>query len=115
MRVIGNKLNRAILAPAFVTGTDYAALQIYSEQMKPVYVDGLAWGLRSTVPGDYALIAFNDLRILRIGRIENNNTTLTQILAMDAEEIYHSNTQGCLLYTSPSPRDGLLSRMPSSA
>ena len=24
-------------------------------------------------------------------------------------------TYGCLLYTSPSPRDGLLSRMPSSA
>ena len=24
-------------------------------------------------------------------------------------------TQDCLLYTSPSPRDGLLSRMPSSA
>ena len=26
-----------------------------------------------------------------------------------------TNTYGCLLYTSPSPRDGLLSRMPSSA
>ena len=26
---------------------------------------------------------------------------------------YH--IEGCLLYTSPSPRDGLLSRMPSSA
>ena len=26
-----------------------------------------------------------------------------------------STTSGCLLYTSPSPRDGLLSRMPSSA
>ena len=26
-------------------------------------------------------------------------------------DIYHA----CLLYTSPSPRDGLLSRMPSSA
>ena len=25
------------------------------------------------------------------------------------------NDQICLLYTSPSPRDGLLSRMPSSA
>ena len=25
------------------------------------------------------------------------------------------DTGGCLLYTSPSPRDGLLSRMPSSA
>ena len=24
-------------------------------------------------------------------------------------------SRGCLLYTSPSPRDGLLSRMPSSA
>ena len=31
---------------------------------------------------------------------------------------YFANTNGaynCLLYTSPSPRDGLLSRMPSSA
>ena len=26
-----------------------------------------------------------------------------------------ANTLACLLYTSPSPRDGLLSRMPSSA
>ena len=26
-----------------------------------------------------------------------------------------SKTEDCLLYTSPSPRDGLLSRMPSSA
>ena len=26
-----------------------------------------------------------------------------------------ANYLGCLLYTSPSPRDGLLSRMPSSA
>ena len=26
-----------------------------------------------------------------------------------------TNTSSCLLYTSPSPRDGLLSRMPSSA
>ena len=28
---------------------------------------------------------------------------------------YAANTYTCLLYTSPSPRDGLLSRMPSSA
>ena len=27
----------------------------------------------------------------------------------------HEGLMGCLLYTSPSPRDGLLSRMPSSA
>ena len=28
---------------------------------------------------------------------------------------YNVMYSGCLLYTSPSPRDGLLSRMPSSA
>ena len=31
------------------------------------------------------------------------------------EEVLLSSDIGCLLYTSPSPRDGLLSRMPSSA
>ena len=30
-------------------------------------------------------------------------------------ETYSSYDKDCLLYTSPSPRDGLLSRMPSSA
>ena len=30
-------------------------------------------------------------------------------------ELAHRVREGCLLYTSPSPRDGLLSRMPSSA
>ena len=36
----------------------------------------------------------------------------------DFQELDFSNLKaaiGCLLYTSPSPRDGLLSRMPSSA
>ena len=33
---------------------------------------------------------------------------------MDAYDNNHENYT-CLLYTSPSPRDGLLSRMPSSA
>ena len=31
------------------------------------------------------------------------------------DETAVSDASGCLLYTSPSPRDGLLSRMPSSA
>ena len=36
-----------------------------------------------------------------------------QIVAQNIEDQQYPNT--CLLYTSPSPRDGLLSRMPSSA
>ena len=34
------------------------------------------------------------------------------------QKVYYNHSDyvgGCLLYTSPSPRDGLLSRMPSSA
>ena len=33
----------------------------------------------------------------------------------DADPSDMSKVSACLLYTSPSPRDGLLSRMPSSA
>ena len=38
-------------------------------------------------------------------------------MAMTDESVlrYVHEVLGCLLYTSPSPRDGLLSRMPSSA
>ena len=39
-------------------------------------------------------------------------------ITISDDRIYVTSTQGlysCLLYTSPSPRDGLLSRMPSSA
>ena len=33
----------------------------------------------------------------------------------DSDDLGWCMVHGCLLYTSPSPRDGLLSRMPSSA
>ena len=33
----------------------------------------------------------------------------------DGNELQQTAIEACLLYTSPSPRDGLLSRMPSSA
>ena len=41
-----------------------------------------------------------------------NHQGQTQI---DASSGLFCNPLGCLLYTSPSPRDGILSRMPSSA
>ena len=44
---------------------------------------------------------------------ENTNGTLSILFA--TEEIDDDGYYTCLLYTSPSPRDGLLSRMPSSA
>ena len=37
------------------------------------------------------------------------------VLPYGGKKTSDSQTHPCLLYTSPSPRDGLLSRMPSSA
>ena len=40
---------------------------------------------------------------------------LALILAAVLKEEHKTKGKACLLYTSPSPRDGKLSRMPSSA
>ena len=46
----------------------------------------------------------------------NNDYEDTGIAYEEAgETFYEGVNKDCLLYTSPSPRDGLLSRMPSSA
>ena len=49
----------------------------------------------------------NKTIILSMESLENQTK-----LSISGEQIYFDT---CLLYTSPSPRDGLLSRMPSSA
>ena len=52
----------------------------------------------------------------KIQELENNLNSVMEYLKAQSQQ---SQPQGggmiCLLYTSPSPRDGLLSRMPSSA
>ena len=57
---------------------------------------------------------------VRAGKNMETNVTGYNYLVVDGEQKIavrgsHNETIGCLLYTSPSPRDGLLSRMPSSA
>ena len=49
-------------------------------------------------------------RLIIYGKSGSGKTTLLNILST-----LEIPSNGCLLYTSPSPRDGLLSRMPSSA
>ena len=41
--------------------------------------------------------------------------TETDLLDKSGKVVVGTGLKVCLLYTSPSPRDGLLSRMPSSA
>ena len=47
--------------------------------------------------------------------IEKQSATGDDSTAIDMVGIFMGCKYTCLLYTSPSPRDGLLSRMPSSA
>ena len=58
--------------------------------------------------------------ILDAQQMSNPSTTyqpdaVEELLSWGAEVRSYRPSTGCLLYTSPSPRDGLLSRMPSSA
>ena len=64
--------------------------------------------LRPLVPLDGGRFATSDLNDL-YRRVINRNNRLKRLMELRAPDII------CLLYTSPSPRDGLLSRMPSSA
>ena len=61
----------------------------------------------------YSRVAQGDLT--REIRILNTTGIAGAIFQTGVGEIIHDAYKDCLLYTSPSPRDGLLSRMPSSA
>ena len=54
--------------------------------------------------------------VLNLGnQLTTDLETSEGFASVDYERILIVGMGGCLLYTSPSPRDGLLSRMPSSA
>ena len=79
----------------------------------------------SAVNNAFGVQAVEDQPVIEQNHVDNINwKALYKVLESEVESIildpnaprYVSEWgQGCLLYTSPSPRDGLLSRMPSSA
>ena len=58
---------------------------------------------------------FSKKRILLLGSGELGKELVIESKRLGLEVIAIDRYENCLLYTSPSPRDGLLSRMPSSA
>ena len=56
-----------------------------------------------------------DKEFLRLWFVDNCDPYNDETLPEAPEELIVELSSSCLLYTSPSPRDGLLSRMPSSA
>ena len=83
----------------------------------------------STSPQTKAILSMRDhymMKKISGGGIQEPATNVTELNSLVSwsflpnDNIYNSTGQqrtyyNCLLYTSPSPRDGLLSRMPSSA
>ena len=63
-------------------------------------------GVLATLEGTYTVLGEDGVRGLKTALAELGN----QLGGRDVELVI-----GCLLYTSPSPRDATLSRMPSSA
>ena len=63
-----------------------------------------------------SILKANDKGKIKIKKVEDNTSSNTEIIIQIPSGISPDKTiDACLLYTSPSPRDGLLSRMPSSA
>ena len=78
--------------------------------------DELRYVMEGSADAELALVA--RLRLARVLTYEEAYQEALALLDVDAGMFsgrYNEVRGDCLLYTSPSPRDGLLSRMPSSA
>ena len=66
--------------------------------------------------GDEPAIEIDDIKSLNDKMVKNNSNLGTLAAKIkDITNLKNENIVNCLLYTSPSPRDATLSRMPSSA
>ena len=74
-----------------------------------VYDDDRVWSLELSS----GMERFISSLAIRIGLMNVSNLPQSNFLAID--EGWGTMDSDCLLYTSPSPRDATLSRMPSSA
>ena len=92
---------------------------------KKILVSSVTRGLNGLldVPGDKSIshrsliisgMAIGQTKIIGLLRSEDVLSTLRAMQQLGVS-ITDDLNKNCLLYTSPSPRDGLLSRMPSSA
>ena len=87
----------------------------------PWYAQAERWAKKQRFPISFLLLGIIDY--LKKWWIDVKIYNTMKDVDRQTDELLHSwkeperrpNIVDCLLYTSPSPRDGLLSRMPSSA
>ena len=71
--------------------------------------------LGCTLSPQNAFYIINGIETLHLRMKEHAKNALNVATFLEKHPKIESVSYACLLYTSPSPRDGLLSRMPSSA
>ena len=87
------------------------AVRIVEETGKPIAQVARDLGVNEGTLGNWV----NRARAEREGRGELTVDDAAELKRLRDEVAELRMERDCLLYTSPSPRDGLLSRMPSSA
>jgi len=125
---INEKGLKAILDAAGVGKTESELAEVYStvirkEGGEPHFANilgGSRGALVNDIPSDYTLKRGDPIRIdvNCIYRYYFSDVARSAVLRKPSERFrkyYDALYIGCLLYTSPSPRDATLSRMPSSA
>ena len=123
------------LKEAYAKGGETDSIEIYSGKIKdkPVIIGvmnfGFIGGSMGSVVGELisrAIVKAGKKNVPLIlvcksggARMQEGAISLMQLAKISSQLAKFSKEGGlyitCLLYTSPSPRDGLLSRMPSSA
>ena len=81
--------------------------------MIKIYTDGSC--LSNPGNGGWAAIININGEVKKISVKEKNTTNNRMELMAPINALKNINSKDCLLYTSPSPRDAIPSRMPSSA
>ena len=97
-----------VINPAFA-GADASNMLSFTSRSQ--------WASVEDAPNTLAL-AFSSARKNNVGlgiSLVSDKVFIEQQTFAYIDFSYKLQMSGCLLYTSPSPRDGLLSRMPSSA
>ena len=88
----------------------------YHQDGRFVVFPGYEWSGNTAVGGDRNVFFRTEGRQIRRSShalVSDRSDINTD--ARTASDLFEALQDDCLLYTSPSPRDGLLSRMPSSA
>ena len=103
-----------LVSPALAAGGSIEDDTTWSGQISLTENTTVSGNSTLTVTGDITTTSDHTITVESGSTLDLDGATLQGIVTYKLK-INNSASTICLLYTSPSPRDGLLSRMPSSA